>query len=163
MDDHVRFQLTHQWERVAGGIDDSLVEIQRLIADRKCAVLRGGGEGDALRLHRHAPALPCLKCHVMATGEQGAPEPDHRECVAGVAEGAEQQAQPPRGGLREIVPETAWEGEMDRTDNWRTYPPAEMPLSGELGHEAQLLEAIVLVERDRGEAECADARVTIYG
>jgi hypothetical protein len=35
----------------------------------------------------------------MATGKQGAPERDHRERVAGVAEGAKQQAQPSRSRL----------------------------------------------------------------
>ncbi len=76
-----------------GGVDDGFVEVERLGALREDLVLGGGREADALGLDVLLPALPGLQRDVVPARDERAPERDHREGVAGVAEGAEQHAQ----------------------------------------------------------------------
>ncbi len=59
-------------------------------------VLGGGGEAHTLRLDVCAPALPRLQRHLVPAGCERASERNHREGVAGVSEGAEED--PPRAG-----------------------------------------------------------------
>ncbi|HXB64158.1 MAG TPA: hypothetical protein VNV42_04695 [Solirubrobacteraceae bacterium] len=91
-DHHLGRELLHQRQRVARGVHDRLVEVQRLEAVGGHAVLGCGGESHALGLDGSAPALPCLQRHVVPTRGERASERDHREGVAGVAERAEQHA-----------------------------------------------------------------------
>ncbi len=96
-DHHLRFELAHERERVAGGVHDGLVEVQRRpAAIREDVVLGGGGEAHTLRLHVARASAPRLQRHLVPARRQRAPERDHREGVARIPEGAEQH--PPRTG-----------------------------------------------------------------
>ena len=75
-------------------MDDGLVEVQRLGAGGEHAVLGRSREGKALGLDVLAPALPGLQRHVVAASGERPPEGDHREGVAGVAEGAQRSGGP---------------------------------------------------------------------
>ncbi|HTA15532.1 MAG TPA: hypothetical protein VK781_11815 [Solirubrobacteraceae bacterium] len=90
VDHDVGAQLVHKRERVASRVDDRLVKVQRRRADRKRAVLGGGGEREPVRLDRGSPAFPGLQGDVVAARKQRAAERDHRKRVTGVAESAEQ-------------------------------------------------------------------------
>ncbi len=83
-----------------GGLDDGLVEVQRLGARGEDLVLGRRREGEALGLDVLAPARPGLQRDLVAAGRERAPERDHREGVAGVAEGAQQHTH--ASGRREL-------------------------------------------------------------
>ena len=99
-DDDIRLQLAHERQGVPCGLNDRLVEVEWLRAGGEHAVLGRGGEAKALGLDILSPARPCLQCDVVAARAERAAEGDHRECVAGVAECAEQHRRPFDGQSR---------------------------------------------------------------
>jgi hypothetical protein len=66
--DDMWLQFPHERERVAGGIDDGLVEVEWLFADWEDAVLGSWGECESLCLHMRAPTLPGLQRNLVAAG-----------------------------------------------------------------------------------------------
>ncbi len=91
-DDDVRPQLANERERVGGGLDDGLVEVEGLGTGGEDLVLGRRGEGEALGLDVLPPARPGLKRDVVPARRERPPEGDHGEGVPWVAEGAEQRA-----------------------------------------------------------------------
>ena len=87
-DHHVRLDLAHERQRVPRRTHHRLVEVQRLRPGGEHLILGRRGELESLALHVLLPALPRLQRDAVATRGQGAGERDHRERVAGVAEGA---------------------------------------------------------------------------
>src|SRR5207248_678380 len=87
-DEHIRRRRSQERERVTRGVNDRLVEIERLGPRGKHLILRRGREREALGLDVVAPAPPGLKRDLVASRPQRPSEGDHRKGVAGVAESA---------------------------------------------------------------------------
>ncbi|HLL92900.1 MAG TPA: hypothetical protein VK252_08170 [Solirubrobacteraceae bacterium] len=92
---HVWGQLAHQRDRVRGRMHHRLIEVQRLRTRGEDLVLRRRRERQALILDVLLPARPRLQRHLMPARRQRAPQRDHREGVARVAERAQQDAHQP--------------------------------------------------------------------
>ena len=95
-DDDLGGELAHERQRVVGGVDDGLVEVERLGALREDLVLGRGRERHPLALDVALPAPPGLQRDLVTARHERAAERDHRKSVAGVAEGAQQD--PAAGG-----------------------------------------------------------------
>ena len=69
-------------------MNDGLVEVEGLGTGGKHLILGRGREREALGLDVVLPAPPRLQRDLVASRPQRPPEGDHREGMAGVAEGA---------------------------------------------------------------------------
>jgi hypothetical protein len=92
VDDDLGITFVNERLRLLCRSQHSLVGLQRLLAGREDRVLGRGRKGQPFAAHNRLPLPRSLQRHVVATGAQRSAKRDHREGVARVAEGAEQQS-----------------------------------------------------------------------
>uniref|UniRef100_A0A6J6A0P8 Unannotated protein n=1 Tax=freshwater metagenome TaxID=449393 RepID=A0A6J6A0P8_9ZZZZ len=126
--DDVRRKLVYEGLRLVGGQQNRLIGLQWPFTGGEDGVLGCRREANPLSAHERLPGLRGLQCHFVATFAQRAAKRDHREGVARVAKGAEQQLHPVQSAASSAI-SRSWVIRSSRVNATGLTPSVPTPAS----------------------------------